>query len=127
MGAGDDDIMTAVQEMSTKYLGEGGVVQLAVEDRLHLGISAGDGIADNDESILCGQVLGTETGEDLDAPGGEKVSHGRVGLIIRSGHEPSLPLHRGGHSSHGRPADAEEVNAAAGGFTHRDEGDKRDG
>ena len=61
MGSCDHDIVSATQEVSPEHLGQRGVVQLAVKDRLDLGIAAGDGVADHDERLFLGKVFGSES------------------------------------------------------------------
>jgi hypothetical protein len=117
--------MTAAKEVGTEYLGERGVIELPVENGLHLRVAPGNGIADNNESIFAGKIFWTIAGANFDTSRDEEVAHRRIGLIVRAGDDPALLLHRHGHSSHGRSADAQEVHATRG-VIHRDEGDKWD-
>ena len=126
VGAGDDDVVAAAQEMGAEDFGERGVVELPVQHGLDLGIATRDGVADDDKSLLFRKILGAVSREDLDAALGKEVAHRREGLIIRPRDDPPLLLHSHGDSAHRGPADPEKMDAARGGFAHGD-GGKRGG
>ena len=82
--AGDDDRARCPQEVVADGLGQRAVADLPIQHFLELGVAARDGIADDDEIEVGGDVLGAVALESRDALLQQEVAHRRVDVLVGS-------------------------------------------
>ncbi len=85
------------------------VVKLSVKNGLHRRISAGHGIA-NDDEICCGDVFSAETLRNRDVPFLEKSGHRRIDVVVLTRDNIATLAHRGRNRPHRGAADAQKVD-----------------
>ena len=111
VGAGDHEVAFPAEEEFLHHLGQGMVEQLAVERGLGLGISPGNGVADDDDVRVGGDVrLGVALGEG-DALAAEELGHRRIDIGVGASDGKATLFHGGGDGTHGGATDAGEVKA----------------
>ena len=108
--AGDDQRALAANEEVLQQLRQRAIAQLVVQHVLRLRVAARNGVADDDQVGLVREVLLRVARDDLDLPVRQEGGHGRIDVLVRAGDLDALFLHRGGGRSHGRAADADEMN-----------------
>src|SRR5919109_1060822 len=101
--------------MLADRFGQRDVSNFSIEDGFEFGIATRDGIADNHEVDVVGDVICAEAFERRDALGGEKLAHRRIHVLVRPAHIEPAMFEQGGECAHCRPADPDEVD----GFRHR--------
>ena len=108
--AGDHQRALAADEELLQQFRQRAVGQLVVQHVLGFRVAARDGVADDHQVGLVRQVLLRVAGDDLDLALRQEGGHGRIDVLVRAGDLNPFFLHRGGGRSHGRAADANEMN-----------------
>ena len=108
--AGEDDRARAPQEVIADRFRQRAVADLPLEHRLELRVAARDGIADDHQVDVVGDVLGGVAGGDGNALTGEKVAHRRIDVLVGAAHVVPAPLQQRRQRRHRRAADADEMN-----------------
>ena len=83
---------------------------LSVEHLLELDVAAGNGIPDNHEIEVVGNVLGAVPAERRNALGSEKIAHRRVDVLIGATDVEPLMFEQRGQRRSGRPADTDDMD-----------------
>ena len=73
----------APEEVVADRFGQRAVADLAVEHLLELGVAARDGVADDHQVEVVGDVLRGVAVEHRDALGGQEVAHRRIDVLVR--------------------------------------------
>ena len=87
--AGDDDRARGPEEMIADGFGQRAVADLPIEHFLELRVAARDGVADDDEVEVGGDVLGAIALQERDALLHEEVAHRRIDVLIGAAHVDS--------------------------------------
>ena len=113
VGAGDDDIVAAAKEMGTEHLGKGGVVELAVQDGLDLGIAREIAFPTTMSASSLGRFSGRKPEVMTISLDARKplIEESRA---VPSGDDPALFPHGRRDGSHGGSANTDEVNPSCG-------------
>ena len=110
VGAAHDDGAFAADEILLQEFGQRAVSQPVLQHRLDLRVAPGEGVADDDQVGPLVQVALRIPGGDLNLARGKKRRHGRVEVLVRTGDQESLLLHRGGGGCHGGAANASKMD-----------------
>src|SRR5215203_5050130 len=86
------------------------VPHLPLEYRLELGVAPRDGVADDDQIDLAGDVVGAVPAQRADVLSGEKRAHGRIDVLIRALHVVPFVLQERSQRRHRRATDSDEMN-----------------
>ena len=109
MGAGDDEIARVVEEPTAEEFREGDKRNAVGEDGFELGVSTGEGVADDGEVGFRGKILfGVAFVED-DTSIAEKIGHGRIDSLIGSGDLETQFAEHCGDGTHATSCDSKEV------------------
>src|SRR3954470_20692125 len=98
------------QHVLGEPLRAGGVAIAAVEDGLHEGVPSGDHIAHDPQVRLQGQLVRSESLDQIDAERLELLAHRRIDVRVATGDAVARRLRDGGDTAHECAADAEDVD-----------------
>ncbi len=115
MGAGNHEIALAAEKELFKHLRQGMVKQLAVERGLGLGISPGNGVADDDHIRVRRDIFLAVAFRERDPLAAEEIRHRRIDVGVGTGDGVTALFHGGGDGSHGGATDPGEVKFVFGG------------
>ena len=93
-----------------EQFGQRAITHFVIQDRLHLGVAAREGVADDHQVRLVGKIGFGVARHDLDLFGRQESGHGRIDIVIRAGDGEALVAHGRRDRGHGRAADAGEMN-----------------
>ena len=113
VGAGHHQRTPPPDEELLEQFGQRAVAQLAFQHRLGLGIASGDGIADDHQVGLVGQVDLGIAGHHPDAPFGQEGGHRRIDhVLVGTGDLVAEFVHGDRRAGHGGAPDPDEMNAS---------------
>jgi hypothetical protein len=108
----DDDGPRAPEKVIADGFGQRAVGDLSIQDFLELRITAGDGVADDDEVEVAGDVLGAVAAPCFDAFGEQEIAHRRIDVLVRALNVAAFPLEHRRQGRGGGTADTDHVNPA---------------
>ena len=111
MGSGDHNGARLPEELVANHFRQRREADLAIEHFLQLGVTARDGIADDDELDVRGDALGAVPLECLDAFPRQEIAHRRVHTEVRALNRMSAGFQHRRQCGHRGPADADEVDS----------------
>jgi hypothetical protein len=110
VSAGDEGHPLPLEEGFPHEIRHGGVVEPAIEHRLHLGIAPGEGVAHDDEIRRRLEVPGAVPLADVEALLFDEVAGGREDSAVGTGDGEARLGRHGSRGGHAHPSDADEVN-----------------
>ena len=108
--AGDDDRPGAPEEMIADRLGQRAIPNLPVEDFLELDVATRDGIADDHQVDVGGDVRRVVALERGDALVAQEIAHRRIDVLVRAAHVDAAVLQQRRQRCHRRSANPNQVN-----------------
>ncbi len=111
MCPGDDDGACAPEKVIAHGFRQRAVADLAVQHLLELGVPARDGVADDDQVDVRGDVFCRVPAQRDNPLRLQEVTHRRVDVLVGAPDVVPTALEEGGQGAHRGAADANEVNA----------------
>jgi hypothetical protein len=111
MRAGEDDRSRSPEELLADRLRERAIANLPLQHAFQLGVAARDGVADDHQVDVAGDVLRRIAGHRADPLAGEKVAHRRVDVLVGAADVVAAAAQQRRERGHGGAADPDQVNA----------------